>query len=151
MKHQRSAYVSLRFHHGVLFSTSGGARSALVAFWLKGRGGQELASFDGSDLYASSALLYARPDRIHRRWGWIFPVGIRLPSQETRCFWFRCFLGPPSTKNQIGGVGFPMTVAEPGAVGGKVSFLDALPPNVEAGKLRLWDVNQLTLWEVNLF
>ena len=41
--------------------------------------------------------------------------------------------------------------AEPGAVGGKVSFLDALPPNVEAGKLRLWDVNQLTLWEVNVF
>ena len=61
------------------------------------------------------------------------------------------FWGPPSTKNQIGGVGFPMTVAEPGAVGGKVSFLDALPPNVEAGKLRLWDVNPLTLWEVNVF
>lgn len=36
-------------------------------------------------------------------------------------------------------------------MGGKVSFLDALPPNVEAGKLRLWDVNQLTLWEVNVF
>lgn len=74
MKHQRSAYVSLRFHLGVPFSTSGGARSALVAFWLKGRGGEELASFDGSDLYAPSALLYARPDRIHRRLGgWIHP------------------------------------------------------------------------------
>lgn len=96
MKHQRSAYVSLRFHLGVPFSTSGGARSALVAFWLKGRGGEELASFDGSDLYAPSALLYARPDRIHRRLGVGFSsVGIRLQSQETRWFWFRCFLGLP--------------------------------------------------------
>lgn len=110
MKHQRSAYVSLRFHLGVPFSTSGGARSALVAFWLKGRGGEELASFDGSDLYAPSALLYARPDRIHRRLG----VGFALLESGCRArkpddFGLDVFWAPHPLKPD-GGVGFPITL-----------------------------------------
>ena len=142
------------------FPNSGGARSALVAFWLKGRGGARLASFDGSALYAHAALLYARPVGS--------PVTLkRIESgksvqDDSRCMFrfpsTKLDAGPPKRKvNQIPTHDFarashkyPVPRSQvPWALEASGFWMLYLP--MWRPGARSIFVNQLTLWDVNLF